>query len=215
MMDFPSTVWRVVVLSQIFFTVPVVPWRVMISPILKGLDPIIEKELKKSSISLWEAKATAIPPTPSEAKSGVKATPILSKKIKAAKIQSKTWKIVLRISVRFFFVLVSWWGKPFSITTFSTNLSKAPTSRTKARTKRAEKKIRKALVKGKAKEAKKAEKAPRENQEIQDIIWRKSRLKGCLVCNFGSKKRLKSFRKVKLRKTPSKIVPAPRKVCTS
>lgn len=107
--DFPSTVWIVVALSQICFTVPVKVFTVMMSPILNGLDPIIENELKKSSRSFCAANATAIPPTPSEARRGVNWTPITSKTIKIVKIQISTCKTVFVISVRFFCVFSSWW----------------------------------------------------------------------------------------------------------
>lgn len=105
--DFPSTVSRLVLLSQIFLTVPVKFLIVTISPILKGEELIIENELKKSSINFCEAKATATQPTPSEVKRGVNATPIVLKNTNVAIIHTPICKIVLKIAIRLCLVLGS------------------------------------------------------------------------------------------------------------
>ena len=129
---------------------------VIISPILKGVVPIIEKEAKKSSKSFCAAKATAIPQTPREANSGVIATPIVSKKIKSTIIQTTTWRIVLKISVRFFLVFASWDLEDLSRMRVRINFPKALISITRAIAKSAEKTICTRFTKGKAKEAKKS-----------------------------------------------------------
>ena len=187
MMDLSSTVRSVVLLSPIFLTVPVVSLIVIISPILKGLDPIIENELKKSSINFWEAKATAIPHTPRDARSGVIATPTVSKKINAANIQIRIWRSVLRISVRFFLVFVSWWAKPFSITTFGKNFRIPLSSITNATTKKPEKTTWIHFTNGRKRFPQKSATETPEYHDSPDKITKKSFLREAHFPNLASK----------------------------
>lgn len=178
MIDFHSTVCSVVLLSQIFFTVPVKVLIVIISPILKGEVPIIENELKKSSINFCEAKATATHPIPNEAKIGVIATPIVSKKTNTAITQTRICKIVLRISVRFFLAFVSCFANHFSITTFRRYFITLANSSTKAAIKSIAKQISITLLKGSSKDVMNKGITIMVYQEIPEKSSKKPFLKG-------------------------------------
>ena len=166
-----SIVCNVVVLNQIFFTVPEYQETEIQSPILKGVDHIIENEEKKSSNNFWAAKATAIHQIPNEVRNGVIATQILSNTINVAKIQTIICIIVFKISPKFFFVFASCHLNHFSIIKFNRYFINAEISIQTAIINNTAKTIRTVLSNGNHKEAKNKGNTIQEYQEIFANIW--------------------------------------------
>ena len=166
-----SIVCNVVVLNQIFFTVPEYQETEIQSPILNGVDHIIENEEKKSSNNFWAAKATAIHQIPNEVRNGVIATQILSNTINVAKIQTIICIIVFKISPKFFFVFASCHLNHFSITKFNKYFNNAEISIPTAIINSTAKTIRTVPENGNHKEAINNGNIIQENQEIFANIW--------------------------------------------